>query len=676
VIRLRAGRPGALGFKASFASVHPTAATLAADGEFVLRGQLPGSVARRPLQTIERAGEELRYPELYDASGRRLPHVRPYRGNDNDGTVLYGADIGGRGMRFEARLAVQTDGRVTFRDGVLQVEGEGEATLLLAAGSSFNGFDRSPSREGAREHFAGEQLHRGGERRRDRGRHAGARLESKSAIPFRRGRDAGRRAWRAAAAGHGAGDPHDRRRHARGRRTRDLARPVGAGWRRTPCPSFLVGGIGPRHGRGAMSHTLDARRARVAAALPLNDALLVVGAGAPVPLPEGSDQTYPFRAHAEYVYLTGGETIGGVLAFDPRDGPVAGWVSFVPQVTESERYWEGRTQRAGTPIERLPEWLAARAGRSVVNLGSPWRDLPSDRESVARIRDALQQARRRKDGDELALIRRAAAATAAGYARLRGELRPGVSERALQIELEAEFFRHGATRTGYGTIVGSGPNAAVLHFAPSARAVRDGEFVLVDAGAEIDRYMADVTRTYVAGTPGVFQRDLHQVVLGAQERAIQRCVAGAEWKEIHLRTAVDLVGGLVTLGVMRGSPEVLVEREAHALFFPHGLGHMVGLGVRDGSGLHPGRQRDPRSSLRSLRMDLPLAAGYVVTVEPGLYFIPELLNEPGRRERYRDCVNWERVDTLLGLGGVRIEDDVLVTDGAPEVLTAAIPKGL
>jgi Xaa-Pro aminopeptidase len=103
---------------------------------------------------------------------------------------------------------------------------------------------------------------------------------------------------------------------------------------------------------------------------------------------------------------------------------------------------------------------------------------------------------------------------------------------------------------------------------------------------------------------------------------------------------------------------------------------MVGLGVRDASGLHPGRTRDPRPSLRSLRMDLPLAAGQVVTVEPGLYFIPELLNEPGRRERYRDCVDWDRVDGLLGLGGVRIEDDVLVTSGAPDVLTAGIPKAL
>jgi Xaa-Pro aminopeptidase len=216
----------------------------------------------------------------------------------------------------------------------------------------------------------------------------------------------------------------------------------------------------------------------------------------------------------------------------------------------------------------------------------------------------------------------------------------------------------------------------VLHYEPSARAVRPNEFVLVDAGAEIDRYMADVTRTFVAGTPSAFQRDLYQVVLAAEERAIARCIPGVEWKELHLATAVELVRGLVAMGVMRGVPESLVEQDAHTLFFPHGLGHMVGLGVRDGSGLFPGRKKDARSSLRTLRMDLPLAAGYVVTVEPGLYFIPPLLNDPARRARFHDSVNWTLVDAHFDLGGVRIEDNVLVTTGAPEVLTKAIPKAL
>ena len=112
------------------------------------------------------------------------------------------------------------------------------------------------------------------------------------------------------------------------------------------------------------------------------------------------------------------------------------------------------------------------------------------------------------------------------------------------------------------------------------------------------------------------------------------------------------------------------------MFFPPGLGHLVGLGVRDASGTLPDRAKDARPSLRSLRCDLPLAPGYVITVEPGLYFIPALLNDPSRRLNYKDAVNWPLVEQHLDLGGVRIEDNVLITEGAPTVLTAAIPKGL
>lgn len=178
----------------------------------------------------------------------------------------------------------------------------------------------------------------------------------------------------------------------------------------------------------------------------------------------------------------------------------------------------------------------------------------------------------------------------------------------------------------------------------------------------------------VVGEPTPCQRDLYQSVLAAEERAIACCVPGAEWKQIHLAAAVDMVGGVVDMGVMRGAPESLVEREAHTLFFPHGLGHMVGLGVRDGSGLQPGRTQDPRPCLRTLRMDLPLAADYVVTIEPGLYFIPALLNDPARCERLHDGVNWPLAEQHLHIGGVRIEDNILVTLGAPVNLTSSIPK--
>jgi len=422
-----------------------------------------------------------------------------------------------------------------------------------------------------------------------------------------------------------------------------------------------------------MSDFLSSRRKRVAVSLPLDDALLVVGAGRPVPLPENSDQTYPFQSHAEYFYLTELECADGIVAYDPHDGE---WLSFVPAVTEAERVWEGSAQLPGLPLADFAPWLAARAGRPVAQLGAPRPDIPLDSVLNARIREHFHHARRPKDDHELELLRAACSATASGYAQLSRLIRPDISERAIQIELEAEFFRAGGTRPGYGTIVGTGSNSAVLHFSPSARLTRTGDFVLVDAGAAIGRYTADVTRTYVVDQPDPFQRDLYQIVLHAQERAISRCIAGAEWTHIHLACAVEMVAGLVAMGVMRGSPTSLVEQEAHTLFFPHGLGHMVGLGVRDGSGLLPGRSKNPRPSLRTLRMDLPLLPGYVVTIEPGLYFIPPLLQDPVRRATYHDCVNWPLVDSYHYLGGVRIEDNILVTTGAPENLTAEIPKSL
>lgn len=427
-----------------------------------------------------------------------------------------------------------------------------------------------------------------------------------------------------------------------------------------------------------MLEQLAGRRARIARALGLEREILLVAAGQPVPLPENTDQTYPFRAHAEYLYLAGLECPGGMLAFDPAQGPEQGWKSFTPDVTQDQRVWEGREPWPGasSPLAMFDAWLGARSGRPIVNLGAPLSAVVPDAEATGRAREKLRHARRPKDADEVALLRRAAAATAAGYAAVRPLIKPGVNERALQIELEAAFFRGGGTATGYGTIVGTGPNSAVLHFSPTARAAKAGEFVLIDAGAEVDRYVCDVTRTYVAGQPDAFQRDLYAAVLAAEENAIARCKPGAEWRDIHRGAALDLTAALVAMGVMRGASESLVEQTAHLLFFPHGIGHMVGLGVRDASGPAPGRARPTEPALRNLRTDLPLAPGYMMTVEPGIYFIPALLQDAERREKHRDAVNWELVEKHIGVGGVRIEDNVLITADGCDVLTAAIPKTL
>jgi Xaa-Pro aminopeptidase len=424
-----------------------------------------------------------------------------------------------------------------------------------------------------------------------------------------------------------------------------------------------------------MSFDFAARRARIAPALQLTDDVLLFGAGLPIPKPEISDALLPFVAHQEYIYLTGhADAPGAVLAHDPRTGE---WVSFVPVVTEMDRVWEGREQLPGTPLDQFPAWLASRRGRRIVMLGAPLAGVPADEARTAEVRERYKHSRRPKEAAEIALMQRCAAITAAGYAKIQPLLRAGVSERTLQIELEAEYFRGGAQVTGYDSIVGVGAQSAVFHGSPSPdRVAQEGDFILIDSGAQLDRYVIDVTRTYVAGKTDAFRRDLYQAVLQAQVRTCAKCRPGVEWKDLHLATAADLLGSLVAMGVLKGDPVSLVEQEIHTLFYPHGLGHMLGLGVRDASGLEPGRTKDPRASLRSLRMDLILREGYIVTVEPGLYFIPALLDDPARREKYRAVVNWDLVDRHRDIGGVRIEDNLVVTAGEPLNLTAAIPKTL
>jgi Xaa-Pro aminopeptidase len=418
---------------------------------------------------------------------------------------------------------------------------------------------------------------------------------------------------------------------------------------------------------------LSRRRERAAAAFALSDEIVLIGAGGPVGIPGGSDQTFPFLSHPEYFWLADRECAGGVMAFDPKEG----WFDFVPAVTTDERVWEGKTQVQGRPMIEIAGWLAARHGRTLAMLGVPLPGAPFDAGRTHELRGALTHARRAKDAVELERMRRAVAATAPAFAVARDMVRPGVSEREIQIELEATFFRNGGDRTAYGTIVAAGSNAAVLHFNPTDRRLRPGDALLIDAGAEIGRYVSDVTRTYRApgDDPGFF-RELYQVVLDVEERGIERCVAGAEWRDIHLAAATELCEGLVAMNLLRGRADSLIEQDTHALFFPHGIGHMAGLGVRDASGFLPGRVRSTRPGLNKLRTDLPLESGYTMTMEPGIYFIRALLEDPDLRAKHKDAVNWARVDERLEFGGIRIEDNVIVTAGAPEVLTKEIPKQL
>jgi Xaa-Pro aminopeptidase len=410
-----------------------------------------------------------------------------------------------------------------------------------------------------------------------------------------------------------------------------------------------------------MEQFLERRRQATAAAWDLHDGVVLVAAGDEIPVPGRGDRTYPFRAHSEYLYLTDRERPSGVLAFDPGEG----WVEFVAPVTAKELLWTGlEGDREGVPegTRPLDELEALVRGRPVRRLGMTL-------EPDAELRDALIRVRRPKDDVEVERMRAAAEATRAGFAELVPLIQPGRSERELQVALEAAFLRNGGDFLAFETIVAAGDHAAVLHFTPTARALRDGELLLVDAGAEFRGYASDVTRTYPVG--GAFapeQALVYDTVRQAGEAAIAACRPGVEWREVHRAAALVVADGLVDLGMLRGRPESLVESGAVTLFFPHGVGHMVGLGVRD-AGPASDETREPAPGLPRLRVDIPLAPRQAWTVEPGVYVVPALL----ARNRGRDDIVWDRVDQMRGFGGVRLEQDVLIGDDGCEVLTAAVP---
>jgi Xaa-Pro aminopeptidase len=423
--------------------------------------------------------------------------------------------------------------------------------------------------------------------------------------------------------------------------------------------------------RDGIDAQLTRRRRALQDAWSREDELVLIGAGEPITVPGRGDITYPFRAHSEYYYMTDRNRPGGVLAFDPQEG----WSDFVAPVTEGERLWSGVPveEHEGLPMPDLARWLTARATRPLVCLGVPVLSVQFDAERTAERRFELSQVRRVKDAVELERMRAAERATSAAFAAVVPLLREGNTERAVQIELEATAFRHGGDAMAYDTIVGGGTNSAVLHSSPSERSFRDGELVLIDAGAEIRGYASDITRTYpVAGELSSEQGELHSLVHAAQRAAVERCVAGTEWRDVHLAAAMVIAQGLIDFGVLMGEPSALVGSGAAGLFFPHGIGHLVGLGVRDAGGTLPERRDDP-TPFPNLRIDLPLRPGFVVTVEPGIYFVAALLCDPQRRRHHRGEVVWDRVDRLLDFGGIRIEDNLLITGDGHEVLTGDVP---
>jgi Xaa-Pro aminopeptidase len=261
----------------------------------------------------------------------------------------------------------------------------------------------------------------------------------------------------------------------------------------------------------------------------------------------------------------------------------------------------------------------------------------------------VHEMRLRKTPSEIEAMRTAARITREAHELAMSRTKPGMHEYEVEALLLDTFRRHGSERPAYGSIVGSGPNACVLHYRKNDRLIHGGELLLIDAGCEYGYYASDVTRTFPVGKP--FSREqqaIYELVLEAQVEGIEATRVGANLDAIH-KLCVDVIArGLVRLGLLSGEPEKLIESEAYKRFYMHRTSHWLGMDVHDVGGYYEGGK--PR----------PLEAGMVLTVEPGIYIAPDDSTV---------APEWRGI-------GVRIEDDVLVTPSGPEVLTAGIPKSV
>ncbi|MNG82659.1 Xaa-Pro aminopeptidase [compost metagenome] len=251
-----------------------------------------------------------------------------------------------------------------------------------------------------------------------------------------------------------------------------------------------------------------------------------------------------------------------------------------------------------------------------------------------------------KSAEELAVMRRAGEISALAHTRAMEKCRPGMFEYQLEAEILHEFTRLGARYPSYNTIVGGGENACILHYTENESELRDGDLVLIDAGCEYKGYAGDITRTFpVNGKFSKPQRALYDIVLKSLLRALELLKPGASIREANDEVVRIMITGLVELGVLKGDVDQLIAEQAHRQFYMHGLGHWLGLDVHDvGNYVTPARDRE-------------LEPGMVLTVEPGLYIAPDA-DVP---EQYRGI-------------GIRIEDDIVITAGGNENLTAGVVK--
>lgn len=417
----------------------------------------------------------------------------------------------------------------------------------------------------------------------------------------------------------------------------------------------------------------------------------------------------PYRPDSNFLFFFDSPEPGSAALFDPADRSVtlylrertsedALWHGEVPSFEAMQKH-HGATAVAdvGSLVESVQQQTAGRQVQTIAVVdpeatklairatGADLEFLNSDKIGDPQLIQAIGHLRAVKLPEEIEAMRKTAAITVKAHEAAMAHTRAGVSEQQLAGIVTGVLAQHGCV-PAYNNILSV--RGEVLHNNRHDNTLQDGDLVLLDAGAESKAgFCSDVTRTWpVTGKFEGAAAEIYDIVLEAEQNSIAAVRPGVRYRDLHMISARTIAEGLVSMGVMNGNPDALVESGAHALFFPHGVGHLIGIDVHDMEGFgdaiaYPkGRERSKQFGTGYLRLDMDLQDGMCFTIEPGIYFVPGILHSQDFREQFKDQINWDRACTFLshndgrGFGGVRIEDDVLCTADGSEVLTVGMAK--
>lgn len=413
--------------------------------------------------------------------------------------------------------------------------------------------------------------------------------------------------------------------------------------------------------------------------------------------------TYHYRQDSDFLYFFGLDLPGltGLMDFDSGKDMIFGndfdmddiiWMGPQPKVSELALQC-GVSITA--PLKKLDETIADALskkrkvhflppyrGETKMKLGALLKENPCQMKTLASadLIKAVISLRSIKEKIEIAEIEKAVDIAYEMHVTAMTMCVQGVKEQDIFGTIEGIALAKGGG-TAFPIILSI--NGQTLHNHAHGNTLKKGRMVVVDAGAETNlHYSSDITRTTpVGGKFSQIQKDIYEVVLKANTEAIKVTKPGASNRETHFTACKVLAAGLKELGLMKGDTDAAVQAGAHALFMPHGIGHMMGLDVHDMEALgenYIGYSDDVKRSdqfgLAFLRFALPYKTGHVFTIEPGCYFIPELISQWKAEKKFADFINYSAIDKYMTIGGVRIEDDVLITDSGHKVLGKAIPK--